>query len=89
MFGFESGVEVFTVAVFVIAPDEETTVTTMVTVALLPFGIVPRAAVTVPLAFAQEPCVAAQDTNEVAEGSGSVMVTAWALAGPELATTIV
>ena len=89
LFGLESGVEVSTVAVLVIAPEDDCTVTTIVTVALPPFGIVPRVAVTVPAAFAQEPWLGEQETNATPAGSGSVTVTAAALAGPALATRIV
>lgn len=89
MFGLESGVLVSTVAVFAMAPEGATTVTAMVTEALPPSGIVPRVAVTVPPAFAQDPWLAVQERNETPEGNGSVTVTAWASAGPELDTAIV
>ena len=61
----------------------------MVTVALPLAGIVPRFAVTVPLAVAQVPWLAAQERNEVPEGSGSVTTTVRASSGPTLQTPIV
>ena len=89
LLGLESGVLVSTVAVLEMAPDGATTVTEMVTVALPPAGIVPRLAVTVPLAFAQVPWLAAQERNEMPEGSGSVTTTVRASAGPAFETPIV
>ena len=87
--GFESGVLVSTVAVLVIAPEGETTVTEMMSVALPTPGIVPKFAATVPLPFAQVPWLVEHERYERPEGSGSVTVTAWASAGPALETTIV
>ena len=89
LFGLESGVLVSTVAVLVMAPDGATTVTVIVTVALPPSAIVPKVAVTVPPAFAHDPWLAVHETNAVAEGRGSVTVTASASAGPAFETTIV
>src|SRR5262245_51473228 len=89
LFGLESGVLEATVAVFVIAPAGDTTVTEMVSVAPEPAGIVPKLAVTVPLPFAQVPWLAEHDRYERPEGSGSVTLTARASAGPALETAIV
>ena len=80
---------VSTVAVLAMDPDDARTVTVMFTVALPPFGIVPRVAVTIPPPKAQDPWLAAQETWAVPEGSGSVTLTASASAGPELETTMV
>lgn len=88
--GFESGVEVSTVAELMIVPAGATIVTVIVSVALPPAGIVPRAAVTVPPVPmggpTQEPWLDWHETNTVLAGSGSVTVTASAPAGPALAT---
>lgn len=92
--GFESGVEVATVAVLPRLPEAAgDTRTVIVTVAPPPAGTVPRFAVTMPVdptgGPPQVPWLVWQETNVAADGSGSVIETASASAGPAFPTVSV
>lgn len=92
LFGFLSSLDVVTVAVFTSWPKDAVTCTWIAAVALAPGASEPRSNVTVPFCPTggpvHVPWLDVQLTNTVPVGSGSVTVTARAVPGPALRTTI-